>query len=97
MKMASAVRYYYKKVFICISGTLKITASGVILRGSGMGNNGTVILASGLRPNWSNQDVRAAQSKGESEVPITDKYVPVNATQVTVSNASNFQGWRPDD
>lgn len=61
-----------------VSGQLRITASGVVLRGSGMGENGTTIIGAGTD--------RQALIKiiGKNDVPrdlkglkITDTYVPV--------------------
>jgi hypothetical protein len=74
-----------------VSGTLKINVSGVILRGSGMGNGGTVILASGLDRIGVIRILGKNDRKIDQELPISDKYVPVNSTQITVSNPSNFQ------
>ncbi|HEV2292691.1 MAG TPA: DUF6298 domain-containing protein [Tepidisphaeraceae bacterium] len=77
-----------------VAGALKIAASGVVLRGSGMGEgeNGTVIVATG-------QDrrtlVQIAGSEGRTidglPVAIIDPYVPVHATQFRVANAGGFQ------
>jgi hypothetical protein len=74
--------------------TLKIAASGVVLRGSGSGENGTVIEMTG--------DPHLAFSiAGESKttpvgepVGVTDAYVPAGATTLSVSDASGF---RPGD
>jgi len=74
-----------------VAGTLKIAASGVILRGSGMGENGTKIFATGLdrigviRFLGKNDKIQAAA------VAVTDAYVPVNALQFTVADASGFK------
>jgi hypothetical protein len=71
-----------------VDGQLKIDSSGVILRGSGMGNGGTVLLGTGkdratlIRIVGKNDRTRA------SEVRVTDAYVPVNANKLTVANAS---------
>jgi hypothetical protein len=74
-----------------VAGILKIRTSGVILRGSGMGNDGTVIMASGLDRIGVIRILGQNNRIVDSEMPITDKYVPVNATQVTISNTSNFK------
>jgi hypothetical protein len=44
-----------------------------------------------LRSHRSNKDLRKNDRKIDQELPISDKYVPVNSTQITVSNPSNFQ------
>src|SRR5581483_1440421 len=72
-----------------IAGGLKIAASGVVLRGQGMGPEGTVLFASG-------QDRRTLitisgvndRQITSSEMAIADKYVPVNATKFRVSGGN---------
>lgn len=75
-----------------VNGQLRITASGVVLRGSGYGANGTVILGAGLG--------RLALIKiiGKNDIPreltgmkITDAYVPVNAMQFHVDSSIAFK------
>jgi hypothetical protein len=69
-----------------LAGSLKITASGVVLRGSGMGEGGTLLFASGddretvLRFVGGNRQVGAG-------VPVTNAYLPVNAMKLTVGSA----------
>lgn len=74
-----------------VSGTLKIMASGVVLRGSGMGNNGTLIKAYGLDRIGVIRLLGKNNRQLQPEVAIIDNYVPVNAMQVNVANASNFK------
>lgn len=72
-----------------VAGSLRITASGVVLRGSGMGEGGTLLFASGddretvIRVFGSNRNI----GKG---VPVTNSYLPVNAQKLTVATA-NFK------
>lgn len=70
-----------------VLGQLRITASGVVLRGSGMNANGTTIIGAGTG--------RQALIKiiGKNDIPkdlfglkITDAYVPVNAMQFNVDS-----------
>jgi hypothetical protein len=70
-----------------VIGQLRITASGVVLRGSGMNANGTTIIGAGTG--------RQALIKiiGKNDIPkdiyglkITDAYVPVNAMQFNVDS-----------
>lgn len=74
-----------------ISGTLKINASGVVLRGSGMTGQGTVLYATGLdrlgvlRISGKHDRVK------ENPVVITDQYVPVNAMTVAVADGAAFK------
>ncbi|MGC4102907.1 DUF6298 domain-containing protein [Ferruginibacter sp.] len=67
---------------------LRITASGVVLRGCGAGSNGTTLIGAGTG--------RLALIKiiGKNDIPkdlyglkITDAYVPVNGTSFNVSDA----------
>lgn len=74
-----------------IQGQLVISNSGVVLRGSGMGADGTLLMGAGndrqtlIRITGKN-DVR----KG-AEIRITDEYVPVNSFQVSVVDPSAFK------
>lgn len=71
-----------------IQGTLRIRESGVVLRGEGMGEDGTILLGEGKdratlivvegKNDW--------KSAGDT-LRITDKYVPVNANSFTVNAA----------
>ncbi|TKC10919.1 pectate lyase [Pedobacter polaris] len=74
-----------------VAGTLKITASGVILRGSGMDNGGTLIQASGLDRIGVIRILGKSDRLEEAAVQITDEYVPVNAMKFSVGNAANFR------
>jgi hypothetical protein len=73
------------------NATLKITASGVVLRGSGSGENGSVIEMMG-DPHLAFSI--AGESKittvGES-VAVTDAYVPAGTMTLSVSDASGFK------
>jgi len=74
-----------------INGTLKINASGVVLRGSGMDNNGTILSADGTdRATLIVISGKDDKVTGD-EQKITDKYVPVNASQINVANAAGFK------
>lgn len=74
-----------------VAGTLKIRTSGVVLRGSGMGQKGTTILASGLDRIGVIRILGIPDRKTDAEIQIADNYVPVNANQFKVSNSSNFK------
>lgn len=71
-----------------VFGQLRINASGVVLRGSGMDKNGTILLGAGTG--------RLALIKivGKNDIPkdlpgmrIIDAYVPVNATSFNVDSS----------
>jgi hypothetical protein len=76
-----------------ILGGLSINKSGVVLRGQGMDENGTVLVAAGLgrrtliRIVGAPVDEKAGGPTPDS-VRITDDYVPVGATSFHVSQAS---------
>jgi hypothetical protein len=74
-----------------VAGRLFIRASGVVLRGSGMANGGTVLVGTGFSRDHlitvSGRDDR----KVETAQAITDAYVPVNARTVRVANAAAFK------
>ncbi|MFH1468126.1 MAG: hypothetical protein ABIO70_27315 [Pseudomonadota bacterium] len=71
--------------------TLRIEASGVVLRGTGQGEDGTVIVAT------DDEQYPLIEIVGErgparigDEVDITDAYVPVGAASFTVADAGGF-------
>lgn len=76
-----------------VGGPLTIGASGVVLRGEGDGENGTVLVATGKRA-YSLIEVRGAS--GAAPAPgasrrIADGYVPVGARTVTVAGGHGFK------
>jgi hypothetical protein len=73
-----------------LSSTINITASGVVLRGSGSGSNGTVITMAGAPFLGINvAGTGSWQDVGTPQV-ITDNYVPSGANTVTVADSSGF-------
>ena len=78
-----------------VSGTLTIPASGVVLRGAGMTDQGTVIHATGLDRIGVIRILGKANRLDEAPVTITDQYVPVNATQITLANITGFKTGDP--
>jgi hypothetical protein len=75
-----------------IAGGLRIPASGVVLRGSGMGErNGTVLFASGHDRRTLITVSGTDDRKLGERVAIADSYVPVNATRLRVAPASGFK------
>ncbi len=78
-----------------VAGQLIIRGSGVVLRGSGMGDDGTVLVATG-------QDRRTlirivgvddrTDPFGKANVAaITDEYVPVGATELTLARTAGLK------
>jgi hypothetical protein len=73
-----------------VAGTLTIAASGVVLRGAGMSDEGTLIHATGLDRMGV---IRILGKKNLIEGPalaITDNYVPVNANTITLSSTNGL-------
>ena len=68
-----------------ISGQLKINASGMVLSGRGMNENGTVLIASGTNRTTLINIAGIDDWKADTAIfKITDPYVPVNAITFTV-------------
>lgn len=74
-----------------VDGTLTIATSGVVLRGAGMSDQGTVIQAGGLDRIGVIRILGKNNRKEESPVAITDSYVPVNAFKITLASTSGFK------
>lgn len=74
-----------------VIGALKIKSSGVVLRGSGTGKEGTTILGAGLTRETLISVVGKNDKKLSAELNITDPYVPVNAFSFSVSNVKEFK------
>lgn len=80
---------------------LYIKASGVILRGEGMGQIGTILFGRTVKPRPTGPAARAALINISGEKPIalqeatkqsiTDKYVPVGARSFSVTAAKGFK------
>ncbi len=81
-----------------VSGPLEITSSGVILRGSGQGARGTVLIATTRTPRTTFLSVRG---EGDGRLPkeattplrtnIVQGYVPVGTISVEVADASGYR------
>jgi hypothetical protein len=71
--------------------TLSITASGVVLRGSGAGLDGTVIDLTDLSHLFLNVQGGGKRTTSGPAARITDAYVPSGANSFTVSDASSFR------
>ncbi len=73
-----------------LNGRLIIKSSGVVLRGSGMQPDGTVLMAAGKDRETLIRVVGGAVNSVSEPRKILQKYVPVNARKMTVENASSF-------
>jgi hypothetical protein len=74
-----------------INGGLKIAASGVVLRGSGAGEGGTVLFAAGHDRRTLITIVGKDDQKLGESVAVADKYVPVNATKLKLASAGKLK------
>jgi hypothetical protein len=75
-----------------IAGQLKITASGVVLRGSGAGESGTKLVAIGTdRRTLVRIDGSGTSGLEVESSPVTDDYVPVGATKVRVESTGGLR------
>lgn len=82
-----------KKGVYAVSGSLRITDSGIILRGEGDHEDGTVVIASGKGKRNLIQitgDGNRREIPG-TRTPITGSYVPVGTCSFSVENGSKFK------
>jgi hypothetical protein len=74
-----------------IWGQLSISAPGIVLRGSGMGRDGTILLGEGK----SRQTLIAISGKNDrtvsKEIPVENDYVPVNTLQLNIQEHGTFK------
>ncbi|OQP59816.1 DUF6298 domain-containing protein [Niastella populi] len=75
-----------------VAGQLIIRASGVVLRGSGYGNGGTILTGTGT----DRQTLIAIAGKNDrqpviAEIKLTDNYIPVSSVTFNVSTPNNFK------
>ena len=73
------------------AGQLIIRASGVILRGSGFQENGTILKGAGKDRQTLIVITGKNDKKASSEIKITDRYVPVNAVTVNVASPDSLK------
>lgn len=74
-----------------VYGQLKITASGVVLRGSGANEKGTQLIGAGTDRATLIRIVGKKDKQVSAEQKISDAYVPVNAFSFSITNASSFK------
>jgi hypothetical protein len=73
-----------------VSGQIKIQVSGVVLRGSGMGEGGTILVGTGIDRQSLIRIVGKTDTITSSRVALSDAYVPVNAMSFKVKDASGL-------
>ncbi|MDR0542892.1 MAG: glycoside hydrolase family 55 protein [Dysgonamonadaceae bacterium] len=74
-----------------MGGSLKISASGVVLRGSGYGNDGTVLWGAGKDRNTLIRIAGENNKTIQDSIPITGKYLPLNATVIPLPAGHPFR------
>ena len=74
-----------------VTGQLIIHASGVILRGSGTGDNGTKLIAAGKDRRTLIRVVGKDDRQKGNVLKVADVYVPVNAMKLSVENAGSLK------
>jgi len=82
-----------KKGIYMIPGSLKIVKSGIILRGEGNNENGTILIASG-KGQRKLLIISGSGRRNEisgSRTPISDAYVPVGTFSFTIESARKFK------
>ena len=74
-----------------VAGTLRIAASGVVLRGSGSGEDGTVLRVTGAPHRVFTVGGTGTWQPDATRANVTDAYVPAGASTVTVDSAAEFR------
>lgn len=75
-----------------ISGTLYIRSSGVVLRGEGQGEDGSILYATGTaKRNILEIQGQAVNLLTDTATQVSDLYVPAGSSSFHVDNASGFQ------
>lgn len=74
-----------------VGGSLVIRSSGVVLRGSGWGPNGTTLLGTGTDWETLIRVTGVNDQRKEVPVPLADTYFPVNATRLTFKRGHPFK------
>ena len=76
-----------EKGVYAVAGGLSMHASGVVLRGSGMGDDGTILLATGHDRRTLIRVAGKDDRVVDKEITIGDAYVPVNGRHLSVGGA----------
>ena len=74
-----------------VNGQLQIKASGVVLRGSGTDEKGTVLFGAGTGRLALIKIIGKKDKTISAEIKIADAYVPVNAMKFSLTDASSFK------
>lgn len=80
-----------QKGVYAVNGSLKMKASGIVLRGSGMNEAGTILLGTG-KTRETLIKIEGINDRTESEaVKLADIYHPVNTMELTLSGRASFK------
>ena len=74
-----------------LDGRFRIETSGIVFRGTGFGEQGTVLEISGTDRETLFRVKGGEPSEINSEIKITDNYVPVNAMSFSLEDASSLE------
>jgi len=76
-----------------VAGQLRISASGVVLRGSGAGDGGTTLVATGLdrRTLLCIEGVADRRSTGSKPIHVTNEYLPVGSRKLQVDSTRGLK------
>lgn len=74
-----------------IEGQLKIRQSGIVLRGSGVGKNGTNLIAAGKDRRTLIRIVGQDDKQLGSSIKISDAYVPLNSFSITLPDKHSLK------
>jgi hypothetical protein len=74
-----------------VAGQLKISASGIVLRGTGVGKGGTTIIGAGKDRETLVRIFGKNDKQLSTSVKITDAYVPVGATKFSAADAGSLK------
>lgn len=69
-----------------VNGALKISASGIVLRGSGIGEDGTMLVGAGRSRETLIEVLGENNRRTDASIVLTDAYVPVSEIKLTVKN-----------
>ncbi len=74
-----------------LAGSIRIQASGIVLRGSGVGENGTILVGTGTDRETLIQVRGINNRKLEKPQQLSKRYFPVNTTELVFENGHSFQ------
>jgi hypothetical protein len=74
-----------------VSGILSIKESGIVLRGSGAGDNGTIILATGTDRGAIVSISGIANRVFKDKIELADAYTPLGSTSISLKNANTIK------